>query len=264
MISNMSFTTLHGWRERPPYSHSLKIQNFSQLEKSTLSSNGKYESRIFSSGGYNWRMVIYPKGNDNDLGIGFISMYVEIDTTSLSSRQPSEVFADLRFFIYNKKENKYFTIQDVESKSFNALRRVWGFPQVLSLDTFSDPINGYIFRDECEFGVDVIVAPTPTNWEVLSFDDKLSYPKSSWTLKNFSELKENNYKSSSFSMGGRTWNLLLNPKGDITYWYKSKLGRGYGRFVSVAELPKAYLDKESSLNVEIEFDVVSETKYSLP
>ncbi|CAH2053054.1 unnamed protein product, partial [Thlaspi arvense] len=203
-----------------------RSKNFPNL-RNQLSSDGKYESRLFSSGGYNWRMVIYPKGNDNDFGIGFISMYVEIDTTSLTSKQPSEVFADLRFFVYNKKENKYFTIQDVESKSFNALRRVWGFPQVLSLDTFSDPINGYIFGDECEFGVDVIVAPSPTNWEVLSFDDKPSYPKFSWTLKNFSDLKDTFYKSST------------------TYWYKSKLGWGFSQFVSVAELPKAYLDKES-------------------
>lgn len=56
-------------------------------------------------------MIIYPKGNDKDNGSGFISMYVEIDSTSLVSIPPSEVYADLRFFVFNKKENKYYTIQ---------------------------------------------------------------------------------------------------------------------------------------------------------
>ncbi|CAH2053058.1 unnamed protein product [Thlaspi arvense] len=45
-------------------------------------------------------------------------------------------------------------------------------------------------------------------------------------------------------------------------WYNLRNGWGYAEFVSVAQLTKAYLDKEGSLNVEIEFDVVSETKYS--
>lgn len=49
--------------------------------------------------------------NDKDNGSGFISMYGEIDSTGFVSTQPAEVFADLKFFVFNKKENKYFTIQ---------------------------------------------------------------------------------------------------------------------------------------------------------
>ena len=46
------------------------------------------------------------------MGVGFISMYVEIDSKSLMVfTPPTEIFAELRFFVYNKKENKYFTIQ---------------------------------------------------------------------------------------------------------------------------------------------------------
>ena len=52
------------------------------------------------------RLIVYPKGNEKDDGSGFISMYVEID-----SKITTEVFAELRFFVYNKKETKYFTIQ---------------------------------------------------------------------------------------------------------------------------------------------------------
>ena len=38
-------------------------------------------------------------------------MYVEIDSKSFISEPQCEVFAELIFFVYNKKENKYFTIQ---------------------------------------------------------------------------------------------------------------------------------------------------------
>ncbi|CAH8364319.1 unnamed protein product [Eruca vesicaria subsp. sativa] len=173
----------------------------------------KYQSRLFSSGGYNWRLIIYPKGNAEDNGSGFISMYVEIDSESLMP--PTEVCAELRFFVYNKRENKYLTIQDVEVKRFNALKTVWGLQQVLPCVTFNNPENGYIFQGgQCEFGVDVIVAPSLTNWEVFSFTEKFPDPKFCWAIKNFSELKENVIKTSkSFSMGGKKWFLKLYPKG---------------------------------------------------
>ncbi|CAA7047603.1 unnamed protein product [Microthlaspi erraticum] len=218
MSSNISSTTLQSWRERPPSSYSLKVQILSKLQSSNLYSDGKYQFRRFSSGGYNWTLIIYPKGNDKDNGSGFVSMYVEIDSASLMSSPSSEVYADLRFFVFNKKEDKYFTIQVVESKPFNTLRTVWGLPQVLALDTFNDLRNGYVLYDgdHCEFGVDVIVAPPPTKWEILSFDVELPPPKFSWTVTNFSEIKVHRHTSDSFSMGGREWVLSLYPKGYAT------------------------------------------------
>ncbi|EFH48715.1 predicted protein [Arabidopsis lyrata subsp. lyrata] len=309
MCSNISSTTLESWRERPPSSYSIKVENLSQFESSTLHSDGKYLSRHFSSGDYKWRMIIYPKGNDKDNGSGFISMYVEIDSTSLISTTPTEVYANLQFFVFNKKENKYFTIQDVESKPFNTLRTMWGLPQVLALDTFNDRNNGYLFDgDHCEFGVDIIVVPPPTKWEMLSFV-KLPYPKFSWIVKNFSEIKDNPYTSDSFSKGGKKWVLKVYPKGystpdskwlsiylyladgeilkndekiyvqahvkvedprgsnhltcKLNWWFnRPSQSCGWDHFVSTAELRKSYLDKKDTLNVEVEFKVVSATNYS--
>ncbi|XP_048616747.1 probable inactive serine/threonine-protein kinase fnkC isoform X1 [Brassica napus] len=298
-------TIVQNWREHPPSSYSLKVHNFSQLVNSTTASDDKYQSRLFSSGGYNWRLIVYPNGNGKDDGSGFISMYVEID-----SKITTEVFAELRFFVYNKKENKYFTIQDLEVRRFNALKTVWGLQQFLPLDTFNDLKNGYIFEGgHCEFGVDVIVASPLTNWEILSFDEKLSNPKFSWAVKKLSDLKEHVYTSDSFSMGGRQWVLKMYPKGDsgsdgkwlsfylflaagdtlkadekvfrqghirvldplgsnhielkTNRWVeRSNTGWGWDQFLSLAELRKSYLDKKDTLNVEVEFEVVSATKYS--
>ncbi|KAL0877672.1 hypothetical protein Bca101_027378 [Brassica carinata] len=165
------------WREHPPSSFSLKVDNFKQLEKFASTSDDKYQSRLFSSGGYNWKLIVYPKGNEKDNGKGFISMYVEIDSKSLTSAPQRE--------------------------------------QVLSSDSFNNPESGYVFEgDQCEFGVDDVVPSPLTNWEILSFNEKPENPKFSWTVKNFSPLKEDKYTSNTFSMGARKWVLWLYPKGD--------------------------------------------------
>ncbi|CAN6999754.1 hypothetical protein IGI04_019785 [Brassica rapa subsp. trilocularis] len=300
----VSDSTITKFGVRPPSTYSMKIQSLSQL-KTLFSGTDGYKSRTFSSGKYNWRLVIYPNGNEKDNGTGFISMYVELDSKSLSSN----VLAYLTFFIFNKKENKYFTIQDVEGKQFNALRLVHGFPQVLPLDTFNDPKNGYVYDgDQCEFGVDVMVPLT--NWEVVSFTQKPTNKKFSWTLNKFSKLKEHCYVSSKFLIEGRNWVLKLYPKGNNTtcstwlslflhladsetktmttgeeiytqcdmrildpleshhvtlklnQWHKNTSGWGWSEFVSLAKLEEAYLDKQGSLKVEIEFEVVSTITYS--
>ncbi|KAJ4894265.1 TRAF-like family protein [Raphanus sativus] len=150
-----------------------------------------------------------------------------------------------------------------------------------------------------------------TNWEVVSFTQKPSNPKFSWTVNKFSKLKEHRYVSDKFLMGGKNWALSLYPKGVITSDCKSisiylKLadketlkegeqiytkadlrtidpfgcnhkkrqinsgqershllkGLGWVEFVFMAELEKAYLDKEGSLKLEIEFEAIFATTYS--
>ncbi|KAL9814062.1 putative ubiquitinyl hydrolase 1 [Arabidopsis thaliana] len=200
--SNPTSTIASSFTEHPPSCYSVKIENLAQLN------NEKYQSRRFTVGGYYWKLIIYPKGNDEDHGSGYISMYVEIDSTS-------EVFAYVKFFVYNKKEQMYFTIQSyTEVKRFNALRMVWGFSQMLPLHLFENPKNGYIFDGQkCEFGVEVMVVPPLTNWEVMSFDQKLSPSTFSWSANGFSLLTENLYVSNNFSVGGREWCLKMYPKG---------------------------------------------------
>ncbi|VVB08643.1 unnamed protein product [Arabis nemorensis] len=287
MNSNISCTTLQRWRERPPSSYSIKVKSLSQLQSSTLHSDGKCQSRRFSSGGYNWRMIIYPEGNDKDNGSGFISMYVEIDSTNLVSTQPAEVYADIRFFVFNKNENKYFTIQERYGDWRKCFRLI---PSVtIKMDTsLMEIIVSFI-----------IVAPPPTKWEITSFEEKLHRPTFSWTVENFSEIKENPYASDNFSVGGKKWCLQLYPKGysiadtdgatlkedekiyvkadlklkdplgsnhlteSVNCWFENPTtGYGWDYYVSIAELRNTYLDKEDSLKVEIQFEVVSATEYS--
>ncbi|KAL0836980.1 hypothetical protein Bca101_088870 [Brassica carinata] len=200
-FASESTTSQTFWTERPPGSYSLKVQNLAQLIAE------KYHTRGFLVNGYNWRLIIYPKGNEKDNGSGYISMYVEIDSTS-------EVFAYLTFFVYNKKVNKYLCIQDTQVKRFNALKKVWGSSQMLPLELFNDPKNGYIFEeDQCEFGVDVTIDSTLTNWEIVSFNENFCYSKFFFSVKNFTMLNEHlYYMSNTFSVGGKTWVLRFYRK----------------------------------------------------
>ncbi|CAN6991976.1 unnamed protein product [Brassica rapa subsp. trilocularis] len=79
VVSDTTITSKFG--HRPPSTYSMKIQSLSQL-KTLFSGTDGYKSRTFSSGKYNWKLVVYPEGNEKDNGTGFVSMYVELDSES--------------------------------------------------------------------------------------------------------------------------------------------------------------------------------------
>lgn len=83
---------------------------------------------------------------------------------------------------------------------------MWGFSQVLPVDTFKDPKNGYLYDgDHCEFGVDVIIPSIAENSELFSATEKFFNPTSTWTIRGFSTLLKDSYLSDVFSIGGRNW-----------------------------------------------------------
>ncbi|XP_006301443.2 uncharacterized protein LOC17896106 [Capsella rubella] len=156
-------------------------------------------------------MIVYPQGNEEDNGKGFVSMYVELDKSCFSSTTtpPKEVFAYLSFFVFNMKENKYFSVQDVEVKRFDSSKTVWGVSQMLPLEKFNDTEDGFNWHGECKFGAHVVVVPSP-----VSFGETLPFHKFSWKVRDFSVLKQNDYVSKTFAMGEKKWTLKLYPKGD--------------------------------------------------
>ncbi|WZZ33009.1 hypothetical protein YC2023_016410 [Brassica napus] len=201
----VSSTIAKKWREHPPSSYSLKVDNFIQLEKFASTSDDKYQSRLFSSGGYNWKLLVYPKGNEKDNGKGFISMYVAIGSKSLTSA-PQREEQNTTILSENatiRSENATILAELASQKKFNT-----------EIMQKLDRLIGYVFEgDQCEFGVDVIVPSPRSNWEILSFNEKLRNPKFSWSVKKFSQLKEDKYISNTFSVGARKWVLWLYPKG---------------------------------------------------
>ncbi|CAH2053229.1 unnamed protein product [Thlaspi arvense] len=203
-------STLKGLRERPPSSYSIKLESFTTLTKSNFTDS--YESRPFRVGRYNWTLVVYPKGNKNDNGAGYISLYVAIDnSTFVSPRQV--VPADLRFYVFNKKQKKYFTIQDSDVWKFSVDKSMWGFPRVLPLATFNNLKNGYLYdTDQCEFGVDVTIPPLFDKSELFSVNKSFPNARFTWFIQGFSTLPTD-YLSEEFIIGGKTWNLRVFRNG---------------------------------------------------
>ncbi|RID80142.1 hypothetical protein BRARA_A02825 [Brassica rapa] len=204
-------STVNGLRDRIPSSYSLKMESFNKLLNSPYTE--RYQSRPFTVGGYNWTLMVYPNGNKKDSGSGYLSLYVAIDNSTLVAGQ-QEVYADLRFYVFNNNERKYFTIQDTNVWRFNVFKTMWGFSQVLPVATFKDPANGYLYDgDHCEFGVDVTIPTTYQISELFSIADNFYNPKFTWTIRGFSTLFKDTYYSDLFSIGGRTWTIQVNPSG---------------------------------------------------
>ncbi|KAK3434043.1 hypothetical protein EUGRSUZ_D01488 [Eucalyptus grandis] len=176
-------------RDLPPAHFSLKIESFEVLLKLD-----KYDSGVFNAGGHKWRLSLYPKGNKNDNGSGYISLYLSID--DLKSNET--VHVNYKLFVHDKSRNKYLTIQDADEaiSCFYGSKTQHGFPRFLSLKEFKKRSNGYLDEKySCTFGAEVfVIEPDKVKEESFSL---IRYPEqNTWHLKI------------------ENWKLLVYPKGN--------------------------------------------------
>ncbi|KAF3543431.1 hypothetical protein DY000_02004660 [Brassica cretica] len=231
-----------GLRDRPPSSYILKMESFNTLLKSNYAE--RYESRPFAVGGYNWTLVVYSNGNKKDSGSGYLSLYVAIDNSTLVAAH-QEVLADLRFYIFNNNERKYFTIQDTTVWRFNVFKTMWGFSQVLPVDTFKDPKNGYLYDgDHCEGEGKFLSMFLKLNGEEKLRPYEKVYVRAKLRVLNQSKLNNvQNQLDSWFSRAAPSW--------------------GFRKFISFDDLrdsSKGFLVNDV-LMVQVEMEAVSSTKY---
>lgn len=99
-------------------------------------------------------------------------------------------------------------------KYFDKLRTEHGFAQLLSLDEFNDPSNGFLVKDCCVFGVEVLVIqPCIGSEETITMVKEIDDRIYTWSIKHFSNLNGNNQNSDTFTVGGRKWKLRLYIEG---------------------------------------------------
>lgn len=190
------------------------------------------------------RMVLYPNGNTKMGGKDCISLYLAIEETSLPHRW--EVNAELKLFVFDKKENNYLALRciyiaflfwllltnialvqlfmnciwninfadskDGGIKRFHEMKKSMGFTTFLPLRTFCDKNNGYLSNDSCVFGAEVFVIEPSGKYECLSMvklkepDDHATF---TWILEKFSTLNEEYYYSKPFTVRGRKWCVIF-------------------------------------------------------
>ncbi|KAG7549768.1 TRAF-like [Arabidopsis thaliana x Arabidopsis arenosa] len=144
--------------EDPP---SLKftwtIPNFSRQN------TRKHYSDVFVVGGYKWRILIFPKGNNVD----HLSMYLDVsDAASLPYGWSR--YAQFSLAVVNQIHSRY-TIRKETQHQFNARESDWGFTSFMPLSELYDPSRGYLVNDTVLVEAEVAVRKVLDYW---SYDSK--------------------------------------------------------------------------------------------
>ncbi|KAF6136332.1 hypothetical protein GIB67_021907 [Kingdonia uniflora] len=170
----------------------------------------------FESGGYKWKLSLYPNGNPNKNGKDHISLYLVISDTS-SLHFGWEVNVILRLFLFDQIRDKYLVIEDCRGgfSRFHELKTECGFSRFVSRETFYDPHNGFLVDDNCAFGVELFVrkSTVTVRGESLSMLRKATTIKHSWKVENFIQITDQFRTSEEFTAGDQKWKLKLYPKG---------------------------------------------------
>ncbi|MQL74619.1 hypothetical protein Taro_006967, partial [Colocasia esculenta] len=144
--------------EDPPTSRfTWTIDNFSRLNTK------KHYSEVFFVGGYKWRILIFPKGNNVD----HMSMYLDVaDSTSLPYGWSR--YAQFSLAVINQIHHK-ITIRKDTQHQFNARESDWGFTSFMPLSEIYDPSRGYLVNDKLIVEAEVAVRRVVDYW---AYDSK--------------------------------------------------------------------------------------------
>ncbi|KAI8556262.1 hypothetical protein RHMOL_Rhmol05G0239300 [Rhododendron molle] len=112
-----------------------EIEEFSKLKARRL------YSKIFYCGGYEWRLLVFPKGNDNE----HLSVYLDVPDWAKLAPGWSR-YARFSISVVNQIHNAYTESKRTEHK-FDANGSDWGFTSFLPLIKLNDPKEGFLVND---------------------------------------------------------------------------------------------------------------------
>ncbi|XP_020574244.1 ubiquitin carboxyl-terminal hydrolase 12-like [Phalaenopsis equestris] len=133
------------------------IENFSRLNVK------KHYSEIFIVGGYKWRILIFPKGNNVD----HLSMYLDVADSATLPYGWSR-YAQFSLAVTNQAHSKY-TIRKDTQHQFNSRESDWGFTSFMPLSDLYDPHRGYLVNDVVVVEAEVAVRKVVDYW---TYDSK--------------------------------------------------------------------------------------------
>ncbi|XP_062203185.1 ubiquitin C-terminal hydrolase 13-like isoform X2 [Phragmites australis] len=133
------------------------IESFSRLNTK------KHYSDAFIVGGYKWRVLIFPKGNNVD----HLSMYLDVADSGNLPYGWSR-YAQFSLAVVNQIHPKY-TIRKDTQHQFNARESDWGFTSFMPLSELYDPSRGYLVNDTVVVEAEVAVRRMVDYW---TYDSK--------------------------------------------------------------------------------------------
>ncbi|CAF2357761.1 unnamed protein product [Brassica napus] len=123
----------------------------------------KHYSEVFVVGGYKWRILIFPKGNNVD----HLSMYLDVADAATLPYGWSR-YAQFSLAVVNQIHTRY-TIRKETQHQFNARESDWGFTSFMPLSELYDPSRGYLVNDTVFVEAEVAVRKVLDYW---SYDSK--------------------------------------------------------------------------------------------
>ncbi|XP_042049769.1 ubiquitin C-terminal hydrolase 12-like isoform X3 [Salvia splendens] len=138
--------------EPPSARFTWKIENFSKVNMK------KQYSEVFHVGGFKWRILTFPKGNNVD----HLSMYLDVADSSALPYGWSR-YAQFSLSVINQIHSK-FTIRKDTQHQFNSRESDWGFTSFMPLSDLYDPGRGYLVNDTCIIEADVAVRKVVDYW----------------------------------------------------------------------------------------------------
>lgn len=144
--------------EDPPTSKfTWTIEHFTKLNVK------KHYSETFIVGGYKWRILIFPRGNNVD----HLSMYLDVaDSTTLPYGWSR--YAHFSLAVANQIHSKYSVRKDTQHQ-FNARESDWGFTSFMPLLDLYDSGKGYLVNDTLVIEAEVTVQ---RGMDYLQYDSK--------------------------------------------------------------------------------------------
>uniref|UniRef100_A0A8R7TGR9 Ubiquitin carboxyl-terminal hydrolase n=1 Tax=Triticum urartu TaxID=4572 RepID=A0A8R7TGR9_TRIUA len=123
----------------------------------------KLYSETFVVGGYKWRVLIFPRGNN----VEFLSMYLDVADSAVLPYGWTR-YAQFSLSVVNQIHNK-FTIRKETQHQFSARESDWGFTSFMPLSELYNPSRGYLVNDTCVIEAEVAVCKVVDYW---SYDSK--------------------------------------------------------------------------------------------
>ncbi|XP_044503709.1 ubiquitin C-terminal hydrolase 12 isoform X2 [Mangifera indica] len=141
----------------PSMKFTWTIENFTRLNIK------RHYSDVFVVGGFKWRILMFPKGNNVD----YLSMYLDVADSSTLPYGWNR-FAQFSLAVVNQVHSGYSIRKDTQHQ-FNARESDWGFTSFMPLCDLYDPSRGYLVNDNVVVEAEVAVRKVLDYW---SYDSK--------------------------------------------------------------------------------------------
>ncbi|GAM25937.1 hypothetical protein SAMD00019534_091120 [Acytostelium subglobosum LB1] len=174
----------------------VEIGNFSTYKES-------FYTPTFNLCGANWRLLIFPEGNNSPGNISIFLDYFDIGHNPLLEKD-----AGLTLTLLNQLNNKK-NVRKNSSHKFSFKGVNWGFVSFLSLQTLVKAENGYLIDDKLMIKVEIQSPVTIDNTDALR---PKPFGRFSYKMTNFSHHFENFY-SPTFHSCGSNWRIYIFPNG---------------------------------------------------